>query len=271
MNDLYFAGKTPGIVQPSSEAQASLIRQTYADAGLEYSDTQYVEAHGTGTQLGDPLEMRALAESMQTVSRQPHQSLYVGSVKTSVGHLEGGAGLAGLLKTILSLENGVILPNTNFKKPNPKLLLDQWHMKVATMPIDWPSTSVRRASVNSFGYGGSNAHCVVDNAADYLKQHALGGQTAESSKLCNMGNNSGLGHGQGPDTSGNPHVSTSLDASFFVDQKSWRKPGSIYSIRKPCACCPSWKDVCLSADSLSFIVRCTEKSKTEQNISAIIA
>ena len=171
-------GKTPGIVQPSSKAQASLIRQTYAAAGIDCSGTNYVEAHGTGTQIGDPLEMTALAESLQTELRDRDRPLYVGSVKTNVGHLEGGAGLAGLLKTILSLENSIIFPNANFENPNPRLRLDDWRIKIATKATPWPSSSFRRASVNSFGYGGSNAHCIVDNAYDYLRQRGIAGNTA---------------------------------------------------------------------------------------------
>ncbi|KAI3336843.1 putative polyketide synthase [Xylariaceae sp. AK1471] len=171
-------GKTPGIVQPNSEAQATLIRQTYKAAGLNYADTQYFEAHGTGTPVGDPLELGALATTFGTTKRNTEQPLYVGSVKTNIGHLEGCAGLAGLLKTILSLENGVIIPSLNYKNPNPKLRLDDWHIKVPTKLTAWPTNGLRRASVNSFGYGGSNAHCIVDDAYNYLKLRGLHGNTA---------------------------------------------------------------------------------------------
>ncbi|TGJ82080.1 hypothetical protein E0Z10_g6692 [Xylaria hypoxylon] len=171
-------GKTPGIVQPNSDAQATLIRQTYDGAGLNYADTQYFEAHGTGTPVGDPLELRALANTFGTTKRNTEQPLYVGSVKTNIGHLEGCAGLAGLLKTILSLENGVILPNLNYKHPNPKLRLDDWHIKIPTKPTAWPKSGLRRASVNSFGYGGSNAHCILDDGYHYLKLRGLHGNTS---------------------------------------------------------------------------------------------
>ena len=104
--------------------------------------------------------------------------MYVGSVKTNIGHLEGAAGLAGLLKTILCLENGVIVPHLNFDKPNPKLPLDHWNLRVPTKLTSWPTNGLRRASVNSFGYGGSNAHCIIDDAYNYLQQRGLQGQSA---------------------------------------------------------------------------------------------
>lgn len=99
-------------------------------------------------------------------------------MKTNIGHLEGCAGLAGLLKTILCLENGVIVPSLNYEKPNPKLRLEEWNLKVPTKTIAWPTDGLRRASVNSFGYGGSNAHCILDDAFHYLTQRGLVGYTA---------------------------------------------------------------------------------------------
>ena len=170
-------GKTPGIVQPSSEAQASLIRSTYEAAGLEFDSTRYFEAHGTGTRVGDPLELGALVSTLGTTKRSAEHPLYVGSVKTNIGHLEGTAGLAGLLKSILAIENGVIFPSLNFKKPNPKLPLKQWHLQVPTKLTAWPTTGLRRVSVNSFGYGGSNAHVIIDDAYNYLKQRGIQGNT----------------------------------------------------------------------------------------------
>lgn len=143
-------GKTPGIVQPNSEAQAALIRETYDKAGLNYSDTQYFEAHGTGTRVGDPLELGSMATTF-AMKQNTEQPLYVGSVKTNIGHLEGVAGLAGLLKTVLQLENGMIVPSLNYENPNPKLRLEEWHIKVPTSLTPWPTNGLRRASVNSFG------------------------------------------------------------------------------------------------------------------------
>ena len=122
--------------------------------------------------------MGALGATFGKIQRAPGQPLYVGSVKTNIGHLEGCAGLAGLLKTILCLENGVIVPSLNYEKPNPKLRLEEWNLKVPTKTIAWPTDGLRRASVNSFGYGGSNAHCILDDAFHYLSQRGLVGNTA---------------------------------------------------------------------------------------------
>ena len=155
-----------------------MIRTVYKNAGLDFANTQYFEAHGTGTPVGDPLELGALGATFGSSRRAAGQPLYVGSVKTNIGHLEGCAGLAGLLKTILCLENGVLVPSLNYEKPNPKLRLDEWNLKVPTSTIPWPSSGLRRASVNSFGYGGSNAHCIVDDAYHYLKIRGLQGNTA---------------------------------------------------------------------------------------------
>jgi acyl transferase domain-containing protein len=179
-------GKTPGIVQPNSEAQATLIRSTYEAAGLLYCDTHYFEAHGTGTRVGDPLELGALASAFGAEKKMHSRPLYVGSVKTNIGHLEGGAGLAGLLKTILCLERGVIVPHINFKTPNPELRLNEWNFTVPTKLIPWPCQGLRRASINSFGYGGSNAHCIVDDAHHYLKLRDLRGNTATVSKCLSI-------------------------------------------------------------------------------------
>ena len=131
----------------------------------------------TGTPVGDPLELGALGATFGSSERADGQPLFVGSVKTNIGHLEGCAGLAGLLKTVLCLENGVIAPSLNYENPNPKLRLDEWKLQVPTKTIAWPTTGLRRASVNSFGYGGSNAHCVIDDAYHYLKLRGLIGNT----------------------------------------------------------------------------------------------
>lgn len=102
---------------------------------------------------GDPLEVGAIA-SVFDRSKQT-QPLYVGTVKPNIGHLEAGAGMAGMIKTVLALEAGVIPPNVNFLNPNPKLRLDEFNFKVPTQPTPWPTSGLRRASVNSFGYGGT--------------------------------------------------------------------------------------------------------------------
>ncbi|EDN95526.1 hypothetical protein SS1G_11404 [Sclerotinia sclerotiorum 1980 UF-70] len=166
-------GRTPGITQPSKEAQASLIQETYHRAGLDFKDTGFFEAHGTGTPIGDPREAGAIGIAFKDHVDEP---LVVGAVKSNIGHLEGASGLAGLIKTILILEKGVIPRNIWFEKLNPEILADEWKLKFPTDTMAWPKEGLRRASVNSFGYGGANAHVIVDDAYHYLKSRKLAGK-----------------------------------------------------------------------------------------------
>ncbi|KAK5055284.1 hypothetical protein LTR84_013034 [Exophiala bonariae] len=160
-------GHTTGITLPNSDAQAELITSTYRAAGLEFSDTGYFEAHGTGTAAGDPLELGAVANTLGSAQR-PGNSLLVGSVKSNIGHLEGAAGLAGVIKCILMLENATILPNIHFDRPNRRIPFKQWNIEVPTTAKPWPSHALQRASVNSFGYGGTNAHAIIDSTAQFF-------------------------------------------------------------------------------------------------------
>ncbi|KAH8885728.1 ketoacyl-synt-domain-containing protein [Thozetella sp. PMI_491] len=168
-------GHTSGITLPNPAAQADLIASVYGKAGLSYDDTTYFEAHGTGTSAGDAGEMLAIGKTIMA-NREPSRTLYVGSIKTNIGHTEGTAGLAGLLKTILVLEKGVIPPSVHLKRPNPKIPFEKLNIRVPTAPTPWPSKGIRRASINSFGYGGTNAHVIVDDAASYLRQEGLDGR-----------------------------------------------------------------------------------------------
>lgn len=127
---------------------------------------------GTGTSLGDPAETRAIANCFGE-SRNPEEPLYIGAVKTSIGHLEGASGIAGVIKTVMILENGIIPPNLNFEKPNPKILVDRWNVKFPSEATRWPGEGLRRASINSFGFGGSNVHVVLDDALNYF-EHSNG-------------------------------------------------------------------------------------------------
>lgn len=121
-------GRTPGLTQPSIQAQETLIRSVYESNGLDMSKTMFIEAHGTGTSLGDPIEARAIGNAFRSCTgRDP---LYVGAVKANIGHLEGASGVASLIKTILSLEKGVIPPNASFERLNPKIPADELNIKV---------------------------------------------------------------------------------------------------------------------------------------------
>ncbi|KAI1382727.1 putative polyketide synthase [Hypoxylon trugodes] len=167
-------GHTPGIWQPSSESQEELIRTVYRSCGLGFESTHYVEAHGTGTQLGDSSEAKALGRVFKS-SRSSGSPLYIGSIKANIGHLEGGSGLAGMLKSIVILEKGVIPPNALFEKLNPKINAKSLNIQVPTSCIPWPSCGLRRISVNSFGFGGSNGHVILDDAYHCLRELGLKG------------------------------------------------------------------------------------------------
>ncbi|KAF2157804.1 putative polyketide synthase [Myriangium duriaei CBS 260.36] len=157
-------GKTSGISVPSGDAQEKAIRKAYSDAGLDlWAD--YVEAHGTGTAVGDPIETEAIASALSK-NRDASYRLPVGSVKGNIGHTESAAGLAGLIKAVLMLENGHIPPQVNFEKVNEKILLDDWRIRI---PTELERRDLRRISVNSFGYGGTNAHVILDSARSILR------------------------------------------------------------------------------------------------------
>jgi acyl transferase domain-containing protein len=153
-------GKTPGITLPSSESHVSMMRRAYKEACLDPTQTAFVEAHGTGTKIGDPLEATAIARVFGG-----EKGVYIGSVKPNLGHSEGASGVTSILKTVLALENSTIPPNINFSTPNPQIPFETSNMKVAIEPTPWPKVQAERASVNSFGIGGANAHVILDSPA----------------------------------------------------------------------------------------------------------
>ncbi|KAI0478559.1 putative polyketide synthase [Xylariaceae sp. FL0804] len=163
-------GKTETITTPSGAAQVELMRECYHRAGLDPRGTQYFEAHGTGTQAGDPIEAGAMAAIFSEGAGRENEAnfLRIGSVKTNIGHTEAASGLAAIVKGVLSLEKGCIPPSVNYETPNPKLKLEEWRLKVVKKMEPWPRSLVvdgpRRLSVNNFGYGGSNAHVILESA-----------------------------------------------------------------------------------------------------------
>ncbi|RYP75275.1 hypothetical protein DL771_002495 [Monosporascus sp. 5C6A] len=164
-------GRTLGITRPSSQRQEELIRSTYASAGLSYNDTNYFEAHGTGTKAGDPAECSVIGSVFGPSREHP---ILVGSVKSNVGHLEGSSAISSLIKVIYSLESGLIPPTIGVERVNPRIRLDDWKIEIPTKTVHWPP-GIRRASINSFGYGGANAHCILDDAYHFLQTHGLKG------------------------------------------------------------------------------------------------
>ncbi|KAB2571603.1 Highly reducing polyketide synthase easB [Lasiodiplodia theobromae] len=157
-------GKTPGITQPSSKFQEAVIRKAYRKAGLDFQETDYVETHGTGTAVGDPVEVEGIGRSF---ARKEGPPLLLGAVKTNLGHSEAASGNSSVIKAILALEHGEIPPTYGITKLNPSLNLEKWNMKVITESKKWPSR-IRRASINSFGYGGANAHAILESIDSYL-------------------------------------------------------------------------------------------------------
>jgi acyl transferase domain-containing protein len=163
-------GRTPGITVPSADAQERLIREVYWRAGLDMEQTRFVEAHGTGTSTGDPIEAEALSRAFKCRRDGP---LYVGAVKSTIGHLEGGSGIASIIKSVLVLESGIIPANHDLREVNPKIPVKGWNIEFPTRKMPWPSKGLRRVSVNSFGIGGTNAHCVLDDAYHYLQERRI--------------------------------------------------------------------------------------------------
>jgi len=159
-------GHTMGITLPNSDAQEELIREVYKKAGIQPAEVQYVEAHGTGTQAGDPKEALAL-DAVLKVERELSDKCLIGSVKTNIGHLEAAAGIAGLIKTSLSFKYNKIPASLHFNKANPAIPFDDMNIRVSTELQDWPKKqSTRYAGVNSFGYGGTNAHVLLQEAPE---------------------------------------------------------------------------------------------------------
>ncbi|MFJ4963844.1 amino acid adenylation domain-containing protein [Streptomyces sp. NPDC088729] len=157
-------GHTNGITVPNPDAQVDLIRRVCAEAGITPGALQYMEAHGTSTPVGDPIEALALARALAE-GREPGARAYVGSVKTNIGHTESAAGIAGLIKTVLSLKHRVIPPHINLENLNPAIDPAALPYEIPTRPTPWPDhEGPARAGVNSFGFGGTNAHVVLEEA-----------------------------------------------------------------------------------------------------------
>jgi myxalamid-type polyketide synthase MxaB len=156
-------GSSSGFTVPNGLAQQELLRCALRNAGVEPAQVSYVETHGTGTQLGDPIDVDALAEIFG--KRPADALLHIGSVKTNIGHLEAAAGIAGLLKVVLALQHREIPPHLHFKNPSPHIRWDRIPVKVPTARTYWqPQTPTRIAGVSSFGLSGTNAHVVLEEA-----------------------------------------------------------------------------------------------------------
>ncbi|MFC6669071.1 beta-ketoacyl synthase N-terminal-like domain-containing protein [Marinobacterium aestuariivivens] len=153
-------GRTNGITVPSSEAQARLLRKVYGEIELSPSALTYLEAHGTGTSVGDPLETRALAEALAK-ARGEGNPLPIGSVKSNIGHLETASGMAGMVKVVNCLKRRALPPTIHLHNPNPKIRFDEWNLKPVERYTEIEGDQRLIMGVNSFGFGGANAHAVL--------------------------------------------------------------------------------------------------------------
>ena len=156
-------GHTPGISMPNPYSQRKLIRQVLRDSGLSGPQIVYAEAHGTGTQAGDPAEASSLGAEIG-FGRAPHEALWMGSIKTNIGHTEAAAGVAGLIKAALVLHHRTVPPNLHFRTANPNIDLHALGLRVPIEPQPLDTAKPLYAAVNSFGYGGTNAHAILGTA-----------------------------------------------------------------------------------------------------------
>ena len=183
-------GRSGGITAPNGLAQQAVIREALAAAQIEPREVDYVETHGTGTSLGDPIEVGALS-AVYGDSRPKSDPLYIGSVKTNIGHAEGAAGIAGLMKLVLSLQSRQIPPHLNLKTLNPYIHWDEIPLEVPTRLRPWSArTTPRTAGVSSFGFSGTNAHIVL---AEYPESGEADTTVARSHELLTISAKSGAG------------------------------------------------------------------------------
>lgn len=176
-------GRTSGIMAPNSAAQEHLILRACRSAGLPPGSVDYVEAHGTGTSLGDQLEVDALTQ-VYGAGREPGRSCLIGSVKPNIGHLEAAAGAASLIKAALAISHQEIPPSLNLATPNPGVDWDASGLRVVTETTAWPEhDGPRRAGVSAFGFGGTIAHVVIEEAAGPARKPAPSGSAEAAPRL----------------------------------------------------------------------------------------
>ncbi|HEX4204093.1 MAG TPA: beta-ketoacyl synthase N-terminal-like domain-containing protein, partial [Ktedonobacteraceae bacterium] len=158
-------GRSNGLTAPNGPAQEAVIRQALRNAGVAPAQVSYVETHGSSTPLGDPIEVGSLKAVLMS-QRSMDQTCVLGAVKSNIGHLESAAGIAGLIKTVLSLQHAEIPPNVHFTKLNPHISLDGTSFVIPTRRQPWPVATRRIAGVSAFGFGGTNAHIILEAAPD---------------------------------------------------------------------------------------------------------
>jgi acyl transferase domain-containing protein len=172
-------GRTNGITAPNGLSQRELLRAALANAGVPAAAITHVETHGTGTALGDPIEFEALAEVLSD-GRPAARPCWIGAVKSNLGHLEGAAGIAGLIKVVLALRHRAVPPVVHFSKLNSHIAVDGRSFPVPTRVESWAADVPLAAGVSSFGWSGTNAHVIVEEAPQ--REAESGARTAESGK-----------------------------------------------------------------------------------------
>ncbi|MCH9699427.1 MAG: SDR family NAD(P)-dependent oxidoreductase [Gammaproteobacteria bacterium] len=178
-------GASGGLTVPSGPSQQAVIQSALTNAGIKPEQIDYIEAHGTGTPLGDPIEMRALAAVYG--SNRHQKPVYIGSVKTNLGHLEAAAGIAGLIKTVLSLEQSTLYPHLHFSKPSSHIDWKSWPAKIPVERQPWPATDKpRTAAVSSFGLCGTNVHAILEQAIDAVPLDRNHQNNIQTSKPANL-------------------------------------------------------------------------------------
>ena len=155
-------GRSEGITMPRQSAQEALLRSLHERVGLDPSDTPVIEGHGTGTQAGDPIEAGAFANVLAP-RRTSENPLYIGSLKSNFGHLEAASGIVGLIKGIMMIQKGMVLPSAHFEEFN-KNIVGRERLRIPNTPEPWPQNALKRVAVTNFGFGGSNAAVLIEEA-----------------------------------------------------------------------------------------------------------
>ena len=169
-------GRTAGISAPNGLAQQAVIREALAQAGVAPGELSYIEIHGTGTSIGDPIEVEAVKAVLGETGADDPPCL-LGSVKANIGHLENASGVAGLAKVVLCLQHGEIPGQLHLNEVNPRISLDNTRISISRKLQPWPSVSRRIAGVNSFGFGGTNAHVTVEEAPSFARSEKSAART----------------------------------------------------------------------------------------------